>query len=154
LRVVSLSLQDKKRFVDLCRELPGKQTATLILMEGCTNLLPALAKELQTSIGRTISFVEDLTKTKLLDDHLYLADSSSFSTTSVSQFRDFSVLIFGNLSQRTAEKFLKLPKSQILLEDVGSGGGYSWLAPKATDRVPSTSFVYMTTEYFSRSNSK
>lgn len=60
-----------------------------------------------------------------------------------------SVMVFGEISRHGGDQLLAFSGAQLLLEDLGEGKATAPLAEVATDILPSSSFAYLASQFFS-----
>lgn len=150
-RLVLASPGDRTKLEFLIRELTKEEPATVLLMQGMQEVLPAVAKDLATLTGRTIEVIEgDINK--LQTNHIYIGDFDKQFSKLKAQFgkNRSSILIYGRFADATMKAVGQWTPAQVLVEDIGSKN--EKLKIKATDLVPGTSFGYMSSEYLGSKN--
>ena len=148
LRLIVAGMGDRKKLQNFFNEMEGDQPPTLILMEGCETLMPALSQEGSKVFKKELHYVEK-SLPALVAGNLYLADFSKWFDAIIKEHssRRTSILVYGDVTPGAAAKLMSWSKAQLLVEDLGKGN--STLKEVASDLVPATSFPYCSIEYLS-----
>jgi chemotaxis protein methyltransferase CheR len=151
LRLIVAGMGDRKKLQDFFKEVEGVQPPTIVLMEGCETLMPALSQEGSKVFKKELHYVEK-SLPALVAGNLYLADFSKWFDSLMKEHgsRRTSILIYGDVTPGAAAKLMSWSKAQLLVEDLGKGN--STLKEVASDLVPATSFPYCSIDYLSKSN--
>lgn len=150
LRICAFSLGQRKNLVATLKEFSGAQPPCVLLMEGAKEVMPEIAKILSRESGLSIVH-HDQAPNSLTSGQIILMDLGS-SVESLSQSiakdRTISMLVYGDISTKGARHLERFKRGQLVLEDLGEGKAAQALSHLADDIVLSTSFAYLSQEYF------
>lgn len=153
LLIAHLPLSARSKIKNLIRELRSySPPAIFLLVEGAKDALPKIAELLTSEIGVPILYSQSLPDTPRPSE-IYLLDFLSVIKPLIdktSNHFQVELLIYGDVSASTAKEYSHFRKARIILEDLGSAKGSKGLMPQAFEVVPTTSFAYLTLEYFSQ----
>ena len=149
LRVVCFSLSARERVKNLLKEFQGDQPSCVLMVEGGALALPAVADYLTRETGKKVQYSEN-SPTQFEPNTIFLVDlaSSVDIVQKTALKKETSVLVFGELAKLSAERLLLFRGAHLVLEDLGGGKGSQILQDVANDIVLSTSFSYLSDEYF------
>ena len=149
LRVVFFSLSQRAQIKTLLNEWSGKQPASFLMVDGSSAILPSIAATMSQETGKKIQYVEKF-PTHPVCDAIYLMDfySTAAQLKVCTDRLKTSVIVYGDVSKRNAEYLLSLQGVHLVLEDLGEGKGTKTLMDVADDVVLSTSFTYLSEEFF------
>ena len=149
LRVVVLPASYDQKLKKLVDEMTGPQPPCVLLVDGPEMLLEALAKKWSQSTGKVVKHCTQLPEKMNLNE-IFIMDFKSVSSLH-QKFESklvTSLMIFGEVSKTVATELKKYKSAQFILEDLGKGTGTKALMDVASDVVLSTSFLYLSDEYF------
>ncbi len=150
LRVFALSLSHREKLKQVLRELPDPQPACILLIEGAGGVLGEMAKMLTRETGRNITHADTIPD-EFKSNQIVLMDlamSAKHLADRFSKKKSVSIMAFGEISRPGCDQLLKFVGANWVLEDLGNGVCTSGLKAVANDIVLSTSFAYLSQEYF------
>jgi chemotaxis protein methyltransferase CheR len=146
LRLIVASLSDQAKLKSFFNELKGVQPPTVIFIEGAGAGLPVLEKTLSTSLGRSLVLL-DSENTPFEAGKLYVGDLSTLfkAVREKNSDRPTSVIVFGEMSEHGAKTLAHLSSAHLIVEE---GTQKNLLVNLAAEVVPSTSFAYLSHQFF------
>ena len=144
-------MQNRVQYRQLLSELPSGQPPTLILIEGFEGALEPLSEQWTSEWKKPIQLITGW-PTELKPDQVYLADfSANWSSIQLSEQKKLtSILVYGTFSRTALLKALTWRNAHILLEDSEATANQPLTSASTTDRVPSTSFAYLSSEFLGK----
>ncbi|MBS1962544.1 MAG: response regulator [Bdellovibrionales bacterium] len=152
LRIAVTTLADWKRTAEFLGSMPASRTPTLILVDGGGSALASVAQSLEGRMGgatvrhhASLFRAEDAPIGRVIVGEfqaLYESARNTFGS------RRASILVFGRPTAPVTDRLGRWKDAQILVEDTGPGTP----TVAASDRVPVTSFAYMSSDFLGRKN--
>jgi chemotaxis protein methyltransferase CheR len=150
-RVMVTGVSSLKKTADLLKTLQGDQPPVYLLFEGVAPNLPAFAEHLSKLSGKTVRAQERIISKALPGEIVVVDFKTSIPTlASVHEMDRVSVSVFGEIGKGSAQLLRTWHFGHLLLEDLGGGRGAEALQIFANDVFPSSSFVYMGSEYLAK----
>lgn len=149
LRMICFPLSAREKIKSLFKELSGQQPPTLLIIEGAgdaqAGLIDSLSKEFQKSVH-----LYDPTQVTLKSGEMYCISPQELEKIAASskKYHAVSILVYGEVSKKTAQSLLAFHGAQLIVEDQSSRAGTKLLVDVASDLIPATSFAYHSHEFF------
>lgn len=130
----------------------GWKSPVMILIEGAPGALTKLSGKFETQSGSKVQVLEKDASVAVLPSGVLLGDFHDCfaKLAEIRKSAPLSVFVFGQVSKAAQFQLSSLKNCQILIEDTNPKiwKDSDTLAQNATDKMPWTSFVYMSGEYF------
>lgn len=137
-------LGDVDKCIRVLKDLGTSGLPSYLAVEGADSILPALAERIEKESGIKIQSSYPASPTS----GLVAVGALSAAVTALQAHPSLSIMVFGEISKHGAESILSLSGAQLFLEDIGDGKGTAPLADVAADVTLTTSFAYLTQQYF------
>ena len=149
-RFIYGTLSDRARIAACLRELSPKDPATFILVEKSAQNLTEMARVFERESGRSVEAAESMPKLPALG-RVFVGDFATLLPTLRSSFpgKKAAYLVFGVPTLTACTEISAALQAQLLIEEPGDGTTHP-LRGRATDEFPSTSFVALSKEWFSK----
>jgi chemotaxis protein methyltransferase CheR len=152
MRLILASLADIPKIISLSQESACTEPPTVILFEGCGEILEAIVKENKYKFKHKISHFEE-DHQRLETDNIYLGDARKIMNMFKKDHssKPTSILCYGIMSRWLSLEISSWKTSLIILEDYGYGENIRHpLYTKANDIVPATSFYYLSNSFLGK----
>ncbi len=151
LRMIAMNLADQAKLKQILAGFQNYEPPVAILLEGGGEILNSLAQELSRKYNVSIIAPESMDR-KIRPGQIMLFDLKNVLGTLKDIHRDdkLSVLIPGLLSKKSLELLTGLRPGQVVVSDSASPETLKPIQALITDRVPITSFYYLSLEYLCR----
>lgn len=144
IRVILATPGEINKLQQTLKELQGPQPATMILFVGHDMALPHLTGKIQSLLHRNIQTWDGITAPKANEIYTSFFDTSFGSLKDKCQDRQTAMLVLGDKPKKVLDQLTRWSNAYTLAEDIANT---SFLA---NDRVPLTSFAYMSTVHLSK----
>lgn len=144
IRVIVATPGEMNKLQQTLKELQGQQPATMVLFVGHDMALPHLTGKIQSLLHRTIQTWDEVTTPKANEIYTSFFDTSFVRLKDKCQDRQTALLVLGDKPQKVLDQLVCWSNAYTLAED---GTNSTFLA---SDRVPLTSFAYMSTVHLSK----
>jgi chemotaxis protein methyltransferase CheR len=148
--VVGMNLSGRDALNSLLRDLSHPRPPMVVLVDGARDSLSGIARVLGQGLGTNVEAPAEI-PSSFKPGQIYLFDLSAQASTVAGTSggcRAISVMVLGELADRSAEKLVVFEGSQLLLEDSKWAKEKGALRRIASDIVPATSFAYLAGQYF------
>lgn len=148
IRIICANYFDMFKISSLLNSLKGNQPPVVLSIEGASSFDKNFSENLAIELRKSVSLVEKM-QGCLKANTISVFDINDRFKELVSLYAqdEISVLVLGQLSQKTSQTLLGFSWSQLVLEDLGDGKGSKLLNDKADDILPVTSFEYVSTRF-------
>jgi chemotaxis response regulator CheB len=151
MRLMFASVADIPKAIHFFKECQTVQPPSIILFEGCGDIIEALVLENQNAFKQKLVYLAD-GSTIVEANTVYFADAKKIMSNlhNTYHLRPTSILCYGITSSWAATQITTWKADQVLIEDYGNEENQkNPLMKKAHDIVPATSYAYMSNRFFS-----
>lgn len=150
-RVMVTGVSSLEKTGALLKSLQGDQPPVYLMFEGVAPNLPSIASHLSKLSGKSVRALEQVSSKALPGEIVVVDFKKSIPVLAELHGMDrVSVSVFGEIGKGSAQLLRTWHFGHLLLEDLGGGRGAESLQMFANDVFPSSSFMYMGSEFLAK----
>ncbi len=149
-RILITGVADREKVMEFLKATTPSEPATFVIFFGAAaNMLPSFKELFKASSAKTM---EEIQSTSNFEANKIYAGTMESLATLKEKIKDYhvSMLVFGELPENEAQKLERWPRSEIVVEDLGSSELHGGIYDMAAFCVPLMSFRYHSDAFLSR----